>query len=65
MPNWDSITTENGTYLNLDHWTEMSSDASRLFGSDAKYGVAVAIARSYRSITLRQGLNQTYPYLQI
>ena len=43
----------------------MSSDASRLFGSDATYGVAVAIARSYRSITLRQGLNQTYPYLQI
>lgn len=65
MPNWDIITTEHGTYLNLDHWTEMSDDAARLFGSDARYGVPVAIACNYRSISLRQGLNQTYPYLQL
>lgn len=64
-PNWDKEVINGKTYYKTKPWMAMSEDAKTLFGNDALYGVTIAIAGSYPELTVKEGLNLTYPYLNL
>lgn len=64
-PNWDKEIIEGKTYYLLSPWDQASQDAITLFQHHPIYGGCICIGSTYPAVTLREGLNKTYPYLQL
>lgn len=64
-PNWDKEIIDGKTYYLLSPWDQASQDAITLFQHHPTYGPCICIGTTYPTITLREGLNATYPYLNL
>lgn len=64
-PNWDKENIGNQIHYKLEPWQRASQDAITLFNDHPIYGVPCCIGKNYPEITLKDGLNNTYKYLNL
>ena len=64
-PTWDHEMISGKKIYKTDPWRNVSTDALTLFNDHVHYGVPCCIGRQYGEVTLKDGLNATYRYLQL